>query len=640
MKAGIMMVKRTFTVGMAGHIDHGKTTLTKALTDIDTDRLKEEKARNVSIEPGFAPLHLTEDMDVSIIDVPGHERFIRQMIAGVAGIDAVVLTVAADEGVMPQTKEHLEILSLLGVTGGLIAVTKIDNVEKELLELAAEDIREEVQGTPFSNAEMVFVDSISQTGVHKVREKLTEVLQTVPMRNARGAFRLPIDQVFSVHGQGTVVRGTVYEGSIAEGDTIQVLPLRKMMKVRQLQIHGTQVEQGVAGQRLAMNLSGVDREELKRGDVAVSAEHYVTTQLINIVLHTSKEMHYALKQRGHIKLHLGTAEVYGNIVFFDRNVLKPEKQEVLCQLRLNDPVVTKRNDTFIVRRPSPTETIGGGWVINPNAERLRFGETTIRLLEQEMEGTPAEHIKKAIWVNYWLSAEVLAKETGILIDDVKEILQQLKENGEVIEYSNSKLVLQERYDQFLKAIKQELQEFHQTHPLRKGKNKQELQAMKEKDIPKDLTERLIERAEAEGEIKRDKQFISLYSFSPAFPKGWETRMTQAKEQWVKDGLTPRPWTEYMQEQSIPMELREELKYSFLQAYEAITMDEKHIWPAFKVVEAANQLKQQYPASFTLQDAKEELNITRKYLVPFLEWLDEQNWTKRQENERVWRDYDK
>ncbi|WP_246031617.1 selenocysteine-specific translation elongation factor [Salibacterium salarium] len=573
------MAKRTFTIGMAGHIDHGKTTLTKALTDIDTDRLKEEKERNVSIEPGFAPLRLTDDMDVSIIDVPGHERFIRQMIAGVAGIDAVVLTVAADEGVMPQTKEHLEILSLLGVTGGLIAVTKMDNVEEDLLELAGEDIRQEVQGTPFAQAEMVFVDSISKKGIDAVRTKLTEVLQGVPARNVRGAFRLPIDQVFSVHGQGTIVRGTVYEGSVEQGDTIQALPLRRTMKIRQLQVHGQQVQKGVAGQRLAMNVSGVDKEDLKRGDVVVSKEHYVTTKMVNIVLYTSNEMYHALKQRGHIKLHLGTAEVYGNIVFFDRNLLHPEKQEVLCQLRLDEPVVTKRKDKFIVRRPSPMETIGGGWVINPNAERLRFGDETIKQLATQMQGTPEDHIKTALWEKKWLDREALAKESGLLFDDVKDLLVQLKENDEVLEYPNGKLVLRELYDQFLENIIDELQTFHDSHILQIGKNKQELQSFKAEDMPKELSERLLEKAEMEFQIKRDRQFVSLYSFRPSLPQGWQTKLKQAKEKWIEDSITPRPWGDYMEEQGIPAEIAEEFKHSLLQTNEAVIMDNKHLWPA-------------------------------------------------------------
>ncbi|WP_158736449.1 selenocysteine-specific translation elongation factor [Alteribacillus sp. YIM 98480] len=630
------MGKRTLTIGMAGHIDHGKTTLTKALTKIDTDRLKEEKERNISIEPGFAPLQLTDDLDVSIIDVPGHERFIRQMIAGVAGIDAVVLTVAADEGVMPQTKEHLDILSLLDVKGGLIAVTKADKVDDDLLELAGEDIREEVKGTPFEKAEMVFVDSLTGRGVEEVREQLIYILEKIPVRDKKGAFRLPIDQVFTVHGQGTVVRGTVYEGSIFEGDTVQVLPKRKKTKIRQLQIHGSQVQEGVAGQRLAMNLSGVSKEEIRRGDVVVAAEHYVTTSIVHVVLFTSKEFFYALKQRGYIKLHLGTAEVYGNIVFFDRNVLEPGVQKVVCQLRLDKPVVTKREDRFILRRPTPTETIGGGWIINPQGERLPFGEKSVQRLEKELEGTPDEHIKSALLEEKWLTREDIAKQTGLTKEDVNELVTQLLENSSIWELSNKKLVLKETYEQFWEELIDELKDYHEMYPLRTGKNKEELQSLKSRSLPKELIERFLEEAETENKIKKHKQYVSLHSFVPYYPKGWEKRMQQLLENWRKDGISVKTWDEYAKEQQLPKELSEELKWSLMHQEEAVGMDDKHIWSLQAADEAAQKLRVHHPASFTLQEAKEVLRLTRKYLVPLLEWMDESGRTKRIDQERVWR----
>ncbi|SFP98868.1 selenocysteine-specific translation elongation factor [Salibacterium halotolerans] len=631
------MAQRMYTIGMAGHIDHGKTALTKALTDHDTDRLKEEKERSVSIEPGFAPLQLRDDMEVSIIDVPGHERFIRQMIAGVAGIDAVVLTVAADEGVMPQTKEHLEILSLLGVTGGLIAVTKADKVEEDLRELAGEDIRSEVQGTPFEQAEMVFVDSLSGSGIEQVRSVITDILDRLSVREARGAFRLPIDQVFSVHGQGTVVRGTVYEGQIKEGDTVQMLPLRKKGKIRQLQRHGTRVDKGIAGQRLAMNIGGVDREELKRGDVVVSAEHYVTTERLNVVLYTSQETVHTLKQRGSVKLHLGTAEVFGTIVFFDRNVLEPgEKQEVLCQLVLDGPVVTKRADRFILRRPSPMETIGGGWVLNPNAERLRFGAYSINRLQQEKQGTPEEHVQEALREYKWLSSEQLAKETGLLQEDAENVVAELLQKEQAKTYDNGRIALQELYDEYMESILAELRAFHEQYPLRSGKNKRELSLFTSGALPKELAERFFEEAVEQKLISRQKQYAAVFSHVPSYPEGWERRMEQARSSWHQDGIAPRPWQEYMDEQGIPKELGNEFRYALLQSGTASAMDDRHIREVSKLQEAKELLRTSHPGAFTLQQAKEILPVSRKFLVPFLEWLDEQKWTKWENEQRVWR----
>src|SRR5690606_27247707 len=242
-----------FTIGMAGHIDHGKTTLTKALTNVDTDRLKEEKERGISIEPGYAPLQTEDGAHVSIVDVPGHERFIRQMIAGVAGIDLVILVVAADEGVMPQTEEHLEILQFLGIERCIVAITKIDRVDELMLELVTEDIRDRLTGTIFEEAPYVLVDSLSGKGIEELKTAIFQELKQVQIRDAYGSFRLPIDQVFSVQGQGTVARGTIYEGSVRKGSQLTVLPKGLSVKARQIQVHNEEQESARAGQRTAIN---------------------------------------------------------------------------------------------------------------------------------------------------------------------------------------------------------------------------------------------------------------------------------------------------------------------------------------------------------------------------------------------------
>ncbi|MFB5663069.1 selenocysteine-specific translation elongation factor [Alteribacillus sp. HJP-4] len=627
---------KTYTIGMAGHIDHGKTTLTKALTNIDTDRLKEEKARNISIEPGFAPLYVSDETKVSIIDVPGHERFIRQMIAGVAGIDGVILTVAADEGVMPQTKEHLAILSLLGVKGGLIAVTKIDNVEEDLLELAAEEIRKELRSTPFEHSPMLYVDSISKKGLDPLKNAIESMLDSVPVREAKGAFRLPIDQVFTVHGQGTVVRGTVYEGSVQEHSILTLLPQQQRVNIRQLQVHGEKVNRASAGQRLALNISGVPKEEISRGDVLVSAEHYITTYEINIVLYTSSLFSHALKQRGAIKLHLGTAEVFGKIVFFDRNVLETGSgMEVLCQLRLDEPVVTKRGDRFILRRPSPMETIGGGWVINPAGGELRFGNETIHKLEKEMTGTPEEHIKQALIEEKWLTVDELAKATGLPMEETEQNVEQLHQSGEVLVFSNGKATLRTFYESFTEEIISELKSFHDEHPLRYGKNKEELRAVKYKKLPKDLFERFLEKAEKEKIIIKNNQFISMCEFEPHFPKGWEKRMQQVLNEWKSDGIQVQPWTVYCEEQGLPAGIVEEWKRLLLGQGEAVSMDDKHLWCTEAFEETAARLKKETQETFTLQEAKEALVLSRKFLVPLLEEMDKRKRTKREGETRKW-----
>lgn len=309
------MGKKYFTIGMAGHIDHGKTSLTKALTNIDTDRLKEEKERQISIEPGFAPLYEDEDLEVSVIDVPGHERFIRQMIAGVAGIDLVILVVAADEGVMPQTKEHLQILGFLGIEKGIVVISKADRVDEEFIGLVEEEILLELEGTVFEGSPSVLVDSLSLRGMEELKVLIEDELKEITPRGTTGAFRLPIDQAFSVKGQGTVVRGTVYEGSVEEGQQLKILPSGIETRARQIQVHRKQAEKAFAGQRTAINLSGVAKEDAARGQVLVSADSFTVTNVFDASIRTAEGLESAIKQRMPVKCHIGTAEVMGRIVF-------------------------------------------------------------------------------------------------------------------------------------------------------------------------------------------------------------------------------------------------------------------------------------------------------------------------------------
>src|SRR5690625_1127125 len=353
---------------MAGHIDHGKTALTKALTGVDTDRLKEEKERNISIEPGYASFINDEQLEVSIIDVPGHERLIRQMIAGVAGIDMVILVIAADEGFMPQTREHLDILSLLGIKNGLIAITKVEQADKELLEIILADAKENIKQTFLENAPIYFVDSLSKKGIPELKDALREKLLQIPKQVKNASFRMPIDQVFTVKGQGVVVRGTIYDGEVKQGERLQVVPQNKEVRIRQIQQHHEQKTQASEGQRAAINIGGISHQEITRGDVLVADDFFSISDRIDVVFHTLKGLKYPIKQRQPIKLYISTSEVMGKIIFFDRNEVKgTDTHDILCQLQLEEKVVVTRGDRFILRKPTPVETIGGGWVIEPNA---------------------------------------------------------------------------------------------------------------------------------------------------------------------------------------------------------------------------------------------------------------------------------
>ncbi|NHM32268.1 selenocysteine-specific translation elongation factor [Bacillus sp. C11] len=625
------MDKRYFTIGMAGHIDHGKTSLTKALTNVDTDRLKEEKERQISIELGFAPLYEDEELQISVIDVPGHERFIRQMIAGVGGIDLVVLVVAADEGVMPQTREHLDILGFLGIKKGIVAITKIDRVEEEFIELVKDDIYSELEGTVFEEAPFVMVDSLSKRGIEEIRSLIINTLKEQEMRDAKGAFRLPIDQVFTVKGQGTVVRGTVYEGSVEEGEALTIMPKNIEVRARQLQVHHKPAQKAYAGQRAAINLSGISREELERGDVLVSSEHFIVTKTVDVAIRVVEDLEHIIKQRMPIKLHIGTAEVMGRIVFFDRNELKEENGEILCQLRLEEEILTKRGDRFILRRPSPQETIGGGWVIDPRGNKYRFGDQTIEELEKKKEGSPKERISAALYEAKSLQLSELIKRTAL----DEELLRQHLQDEEFVLYNGKEYTLGSLIHAIEEDIYDRIQEFHLANTMKAGLNKAELLQSMQKRFPKSLLDYVVENGISRGVFARKGQFVSLVNFTPHVPKNWQKRSENLVEELKKDGLQVRYLQEYFTKAGIPDNLTWDLRKFLEDEGLLVLLDEQFAYHGAIFEKAVADLKKGTGSEFEVGDAKEILGLSRKYMIPFLERLDANGLTKRAENKRVW-----
>jgi selenocysteine-specific elongation factor len=623
--------KRYFTIGMAGHIDHGKTSLTKALTNVDTDRLKEEKERQISIELGFAPLYEDDEIQISVVDVPGHERFIRQMIAGVAGIDLVVLVVAADEGVMPQTREHLDILGFLGIQNGIVAITKIDRVDAEFIDLVKDDIMVELQETVFADAPFILVDSISQKGIESLKSLIIETLRAQEMRDLKGAFRLPIDQVFTVKGQGTVVRGTVYEGAVEEGQTLLVMPKGLEVKARQIQVHHNQAQKAFAGQRTAINLSGVSKEDIERGDVLVSSEHFIVTKTIDVAIRVVEDLEHLIKQRMPIKLHIGTTEVMGRIVFFDRNELKEENGEILCQLRLDEEILTKRGDRFIIRRPSPQETLGGGWVIDPRGQKYRFGEHTIEELEKKKVGSPKERVSRALFEAKSLPLSELIKHTALDEELLKGVLQE----QDFIFYNGKEYTLQTIIDSIEEDIYDHLQEFHQKNPMKTGLNKAELLQFFNKRYNKGLIDFVIENGITNGIFTRKGQFVQLASFVPHVPSNWQKRVENMLIEIKKDGLKVRYLIDYLNSAGIPNVLVGDIKKFMEEQGQIVMLDDQFAYSGEEFETAVDILRAKTGAEFEVGDAKEILGISRKYIIPFLEKLDSLKLTKRAENKRVW-----
>jgi selenocysteine-specific elongation factor len=628
------MTVNYYTIGMAGHIDHGKTTLTKALSGVDTDTLKEEKARKITIEPGFAPFPLTEHIHTSIVDVPGHEKLIRQMIAGVAGIDMVLLVIAADEGVMPQTREHFEILSFLDIQKGMIVVTKSDLIDDEMKLLIEEDISELTDDSVFQAFPVHYVDSVSMNGIDDLKKSIAGHLEDTETRSSAGPFRLPIDHIFTVKGQGAVVRGTVYEGEVHEGDELEIQPVGEKVKVRKLQVHKENVNHAKAGQRAAINLSGGSKLDWKRGHVLLTPGVFSVTENVDLVLTTGKEWSGKIKQRTLIKFYTGTAEVMGKIVFFDRNELENSSDQIFCQIRLNEPIVTKRGDRFIIRRPSPEETIGGGEVIDPNASVYKFGNLTIQMLQEKYKGTPSERVIQILEKKGSLSTEELVKLTGIEKSIFEKVLRELTDKKAVFQingYFTAELTL-EHAEMYLI---QKLTAFHEECSLRQGIPKAEIvQSLKDKLHPKVISG-FIDELIRLSKIKTTDQFVHLPAFTPHFPKKWEKRMSQALIVLEEKGLETVELSSIYEEQQLPENLYFDFKYFLIKEDKVLVLFDDVLISKAAFESAVAQLKQQTGQSFSVQEAKSVLNTSRKFLIPILECMDSKGYTLRDANFRKW-----
>ena len=620
------MGKRYYTIGMAGHIDHGKTSLTMALTSVDTDRLKEEKERSISIEPGYAPLYQDEDIEISVVDVPGHERFIRQMIAGVAGIDLVVVVVAADEGIMPQTKEHLDILSLLGITQAIVVLTKIAKVEKELIELAHEEVTKELKNTVFADSPVLLADSLSGNGVEDLKREIISSLKRMPSRRISSQFRLPIDHAFTVKGKGTVVRGTIYEGRLESGDELILLPQGVHTKAKQIQVHHKKVSSGHAGQRVAINLSAVDYKELKRGNVIVTTPHMSPSITIDVCLTVLHSVRHEIKQRMPVMVHSGTSEVMGKIVFFDRNKVESESSVILCQIQLEDSLMVKRGDRFIIRRPSPMETIGGGWIIQPMGGNYRFGAKTIEFLQAEMEGTPEQRVLRILETSKSIEKACLMRETSLS----EETLYELFQNEQWIHLSSTGVTHEIMVDECRIAIEDRLKKFHETFPLLKGINRGEMkQSLNE--YPAALVDYVIEN----GIGIEGSALVHLEGFIPHLPSEWKKRGDQLLSLVDNDGTQVKDMEEYFYQVGIPEKFHSDFFHFFVQEKRVVPLDDRKAYSFGVYHNAIRQLKKHTGDTFDISEAKAILGTSRKYTIPLLERLDKEGLSIRMKGSRKW-----
>ena len=494
-------------IGTAGHIDHGKTTLIKALTGRNTDRWEEEQRRGITIDLGFTYFDLPCGDRVGIIDVPGHERFINNMVAGVVGMDLVMLVVAADEGIMPQTREHMDILGLLGIEKSILVINKCDLVDEEWLELVEEEIKEELEGTFLEHAPVVKISAATGQGIPELISTIEELTaDDVTEKDTQTIPRLPIDRAFSISGFGTIITGTLLSGTIAKDTSLMMYPIGKECKIRSIQVHGQDVDKCYAGQRVAINLSNVKKSELKRGCVLAPPNSMKNTIMLDVKM-------------DHSRLHLftGTSEILCRAILLDQEELGPGESGYV-QLRLEEEIAVRRGDKFVVRFYSPMETIGGGMILEPNPEKKkRFQEDAIEELKQKESGSSADvialHAKQH--GDTMVTLQELAKLTALSIEEVTEDVEELKAEGTVYTFAMKKdIYVWHRSDEAegTEKILGTLAEYHKKYPYRPGMKKAEIHMTFFKKIKQNVFDLYIDMLAEQETVRRHQEFLSLPTF--------------------------------------------------------------------------------------------------------------------------------
>lgn len=507
---------KNFIVGTAGHIDHGKTTLIRALTGRNTDRLKEEQKRGISIELGFTYFDLPSGLRAGIIDVPGHEKFIRNMLAGVVGMDVVILVVAADEGMMPQSKEHLAIMNLLGIENGFIVLTKIDKVEEEWLELVEEETMEEVEGTFLEGKPIIRVSSTTGEGIEKVKEEIDRIVGSIEEDRVDDIPRLPVDRSFTIAGFGTVVTGTLLSGSLKNGDEVQLYPTDKVSRIRSIQVHDSDVEMAERGQRVALNLAGVKKEEVPRGIMIAPEGSMVPTSLIDVELKTIDLM-FDISNRTRLRLYIGTQEVFCRVVLLDRDEMG-SNEVAMAQLRLEDEIVARKGDKFILRLFSPMITIGGGRILDSNpSKKKRFNEDDLKLLEIMGSGESID-ITEAVIKEHsasFPSTNQIAALRSSHLELIENEIETLEAKGRVSVVKLTKethVIHTDFLTDMITKIEKDIAEYHDKYPLRIGMSKEEIRSKYLGNTNKRVGELYLDIVTDNSKVEDKNEYLKLQNF--------------------------------------------------------------------------------------------------------------------------------
>lgn len=626
---------KNIVIGTAGHIDHGKTTLIKALTGRETDTLAEEKKRGISINLGFTYFDLPSKKRAGIVDVPGHEKFIKNMLAGASGLDMVLFVIGADEGVMPQTVEHLDILKFLNVKNGIIVLTKCDTVDEEFIELVKEDVVEKVKGTFLEDADIIEVDSISKRGIDKLINKIDEISKDIEDNDINSPTRLNIDRVFSVKGFGTVITGTLTEGKISVEDDLMLYPSNIETKIRSIQVHGENVNTAYAGQRTAINISNVKVEDLKRGDVLGAKNSLEESMMLDVKISIVNHSNKSLKHWDRLRLYHGTKEILCRAVPLDKEIIN-SSEDGYVQLRLEESIVAKKGDKFVIRSYSPMETIGGGTIIDTNPKKhKKFDTKVINSLKIKEKGDLKDILE-----------EYLKKNTEIY-PSKKDIMAYIGENEENVDKALKELINMDKaicinnmymhinkYETLKSKSVDLLTKYHKSYRLRNGMIKEEFRSKVESKFKTKEMDLLIDKLNKEKVVKVNNNLISLYEF--------EVRLN-SKQLEIKNAIKNQLNSSANKSENIltidsicnKNKFYEEVLESMI-GQEVEQLDEKYVMDKESYETLKNNLINYLKENkeITLGEYRDLLNSSRKNCVILLENFDRNKITKRKENSRV------
>ena len=614
-------------IGTAGHVDHGKSTLVRALSGINPDRLKEEQAREMTIELGFAWMTLPDGEPVGIVDVPGHRDFIENMLAGVGGIDAALFVVAADEGVMPQTREHLAILDILQIPAGIIVLTKCDLVnDPEWLDLVEADVRKAVQGTVLDEVPLVRVSARTGLGLEELKQKLAVVLEQRPARPNLGRPRLPIDRVFTISGFGTVVTGTLMDGGLKLGEEIEILPQGLRGRVRGLQGHKKKEEMAQPGSRTAVNITGINVDQVNRGNVLITPGKYTPSGRLDAWVRLLPDASLSLKHDSEVKLFVLASEVVARLRLLGTDELKPGEEGWL-QLELRDPVVAVRGDRFILRRPSPGETLGGGMIVDPHptGRHKRFDLQVLERLESLRQGSPAEVLYQASLASGPTNVKEIIAQARLSTDQAAAALQELLSNNLLLKLepgspdpaSELLVVAAARWETETARSLAEVEQFHKTYPFRKGMPREELKS-RLKYFPARLFNAALKLWVSEGKLAEIGALVLLPGFKPRFNPQQQTQVDRLLARLAQNPYATPSVKECLAEVGEEM-YNALLDQGFLAQVSPEVVFRKQDYET--MVHSVQEVIQKND-SITAAEFRDRFNTSRKYALALLEHLDQ------------------